>query len=435
MAKFLLFAVGALAAPSCPSWLARMTDSYIRRGVIEGFHYGEATLYTGIEAGLAVKDNQTILEWYQNQIDTGVITDDGNIIDWDLEYYSLDDYRIGNNLLWWYQKTGDEKYASAAKIIREQLNRHPRNAGGGFWHREPNYPNQMWLDGIFMADTFYSAWTSEFDADNTTAWDDIVGQFDLIEERTRNHTTNLLVHGYDHGKDAVWADPETGAAPLVWGRAMGWYFKSLAEVIQTFPEDHEGHARLVEYFVTLAQGLKWSDERDGGWWLIMSEPYPGQEGNYIESSAHAMFVFGLLNGLRTGLLDEAEYGELADRAFRSMIKDFVTENDDGTVNFIETVQVGSLSSNGTYEVSIEEAIKNSADLDSTTLASPGSSTTTVEVVRSCWPLLSGSSGSEARTKKGLKLRCVDVPVVDNRSLFKPGGSVPGVERLRFVSAG
>ena len=132
---------------------------------------------------------------------------------------------------------------------------------------------------------------------------------------------------------------------------MGWYFMSLFEVIQTFPKEHKGHALLVEYFVTLAQGLKWSNERDGGWWLIMSEPYPGAEGNYIESSAHVMFVAGLLNGLSTGLLDRAEYGKLADKALNNMIEEFVTENDDGTINFVETVEVGSLSSNGTYEVS------------------------------------------------------------------------------------
>ena len=107
-----------------------------------------------------------------------------------------------------------------------------------------------------------------------------------------------------------------------------------------------------------------------------------------------MFVFGLLNGLRTGLLDESEYGQLADAAFRNMIKDFVTENDDGTLNFIETVQVGSLSSNGTYEVSFSLERENEADRDSTTSESPESSTTTAAVVPSCLLLPSGNFESE-----------------------------------------
>lgn len=351
-----------LAAASCATAAARpcqndtfldkMTESYIQRGVRYGFAYDEATLYTGIEASIALGHKQSVVDFYHEQINEGVITEDGNIREWEYDFYSLDEYRIGNNLLWWYQRTGEEKYKLASNIVREQLNRHPRTPSGGFWHRDPTYPNQMWLDGIFMADSFYAKWTKEFDNDNATAWDDIALQYDLIEEHCRNHTTKLLVHGYDESKTAVWADPVTGAAPLVWSRAVGWYFMSLTEAIQHFPESSEARARLIEYFVALAQGLKEAYERDGGWWLVMSEPYPGMEGNYIESSAHAMFVYGLMHGIRTGLLEEEEYGQVADESWEYLMDEFVTKNDDGTLNFIKTVEVGSLSSNGTYEVSI-----------------------------------------------------------------------------------
>jgi rhamnogalacturonyl hydrolase YesR len=75
---------------------------------------------------------------------------------------------MGNNYLYWYNQTGDEKYKSAAQIVRTQLDGHPRTPSGGFWHREPTYPNQMWLDGIFMADSFYAKWTNWFDADNVS---------------------------------------------------------------------------------------------------------------------------------------------------------------------------------------------------------------------------------------------------------------------------
>lgn len=181
-------------------------------------------------------------------------------------------------------------------IIRQQLNRHPRTPSGGFWHRDPSYPNQMWLDGIFMADSFYSKWTSVFDNDNTTAWDDIVLQYDLIEEHCRDADTNLLFHGYDESGVASWADPVTGASPLVWSRAVGWYTISLLETIAVFPQTHPGYERLVGYFTSLAEGLKGDQDESGGWWLIMTEPYADKEGNYIESSASAMFTVGLLVG-------------------------------------------------------------------------------------------------------------------------------------------
>lgn len=89
----------------------------------------------------------------------------------------------------------------------------------------PLRSSQMWLDGIYMLDVFYARWTHEFEPDNTTAWDDIALQFDLIDARTtvdRNRTNGLPVHGFDVSKTQVWADPVTGAAPHVWGRAVGW---------------------------------------------------------------------------------------------------------------------------------------------------------------------------------------------------------------------
>ena len=146
----------------------------------------------------------------------------------------------------------------------------------------------------------------------------------------------------------------TGAAPLVWGRAVGWYYLSLAETIEAFPKSHEGRSSLVECFVTLSQGLKEANELHDGWWLAMRQPYLGAEGNYMESSADAMFVYELLHGMRTGLLPEAEYGELADRSFWAMMESFVSDKKDGTLDLEETVEIGSLSSIGTYEVSNEQ---------------------------------------------------------------------------------
>lgn len=176
-------------------------------------------------------------------------------------------------------------------------------------------------------------------------------QYQHIEEHTRNTTTNLLVHGYDESKKAVWADPVTGAAPLVWDRAVGWYFLSLWETLQVFPQSHAGYAQLLGYFTTLAAGLKTAQDESGGWWLIMSEPYPGAEGNYIESSASAMFVLGMLRGIRSGYIESADYLAPAQKGYNLLVDRFVVDNGDGTLNWEGTVQVGSLGSNGTYEVS------------------------------------------------------------------------------------
>lgn len=187
----------------------------------------------------------------------------------------------------------------------------------------------------------------------TFGLDDIVLQWDKIDAITHDPETDLLYHGYDEGKTAVWADPETGVAPIIWNRAVGWYIWSLIEILHLFPRSHPGWERLLGYYKTVSSGLKRAqDPESHGWWLVMNDPYPGKEGNYFESSSAAMFTYGWLAGLREGWLDEAEYLEPATRAYEHLIEDFVTENKNGTLTWEGTVQVGSLGSNATFEVSL-----------------------------------------------------------------------------------
>ncbi|KAM5344298.1 hypothetical protein ACJ41O_012835 [Fusarium nematophilum] len=344
---FISMLAAVSAAPSKPSYARLMTDSIIRYDFDPNFHYDQATLYTSFEQVYKFNKNETVKNFYRSKIDT-VVSDDGVIDGFNHSHYSLDNYRFGNNLLYWYEQTGKEKYKIAADSIKEQLDRHPRTPTGGFWHRHVVYPNQMWLDGIYMADSFYAKWVSLFQPKNQSAWDDIVLQFDNIDSRTRKDN-NLLVHGYDESKRAVWADPVTGAAPLVWGRAVGWYFMSLLEVIQLFPKNHPGRGRLLKYYVDLADGLKNAQDEKGAWWNVMEKRYEDVKGNYLESSASVMFTFGWLKGLNLGYLKEAKYGKVANKAYKAMIELFVTKNDDGTINWEDTVEVGSLGSNATFE--------------------------------------------------------------------------------------
>lgn len=343
----------ALSAPTASlpysTWMA---TSFLSKsqGKIDR-HYVANVLHEGMQKAATLHSNSSLLSYVSNAI-SSLVSSNGTLIDWDPNFYSLDDIRVGNNILYFWNEGGkkEEKYAKAAKALRGQLDRYPRTPTGGFWHRDPVYKNQMWLDGIYMAETFYATYTSYFEPSNTTAWEDIAHQFDLIESHTRNKTSNLLVHGYDESKKAVWADPVTGACPHVWDRAVGWYFMALVEVLQVYPKELAGYARLKGYLTTLAEGLKKAQDKSGGWWLVMDEPYPGMKGNYIESSATAMFTYGYLKGVRTGLLDEG-YRDVAQKAYDLCIERFVKKESDGNLSWEGTVEVGSLSSNGSYEVS------------------------------------------------------------------------------------
>ena len=253
-----------------------MASSFLSKGQKINNHYVASVIHEGIQKAATFHNDSSLLAYASNAI-SSIVSSDGTLKGWNSTFYTLDDIRIGNNILYFWNAEGrkEKKYEIAAKALREQLNRWPRTPSGGFWHRAPIYKNQMWLDGIYMADTFYATYVSYFEPKNTTAWNDIALQFDLIEQHCRNHTSNLLQHGYSEDKTAVWADPVTGASPHVWDRAVGWYFVALVEVLQVYPSDLPGYARLHEYLTTLAAGVKKAQDVSGGW---------------VSSSTHKMLV-------------------------------------------------------------------------------------------------------------------------------------------------
>lgn len=328
-----------------------MVDSMIAIGITPTRYYTQATFYRGVELVYNKTQDTRYSSFLTSQLDA-VLTSNGSFVDWDYTSHQLDNIRVGETLLFLYGATGDVKYKNAADFLRHQINQQKRTVSGGFWHKDPNYPNQMWLDGLFMAEPFYAQYTSMFEPDNATAWDDIVHQFDLIEFHCPNQQTGLRYHGYDESFAAVWANNVTGASPHVWDRAVGWYFMALVDVLDWLPESHPGHSRLLKYFTKLAMGLKRNWDSQGGWWLVMDAPYPGMAGNYIESSGTAMFIYGFLKGIREGYLDKNSYDEIAKRAYDAMVEKFVGRNKTTAMLTWEgTVNVGSLSGNASYEVS------------------------------------------------------------------------------------
>ncbi|KAK3346330.1 putative cell wall glycosyl hydrolase YteR [Lasiosphaeria hispida] len=347
--------VPAIAAADKP-YSVWMTDSLITRGVPATRWYTEATFYRGVEAVANLTADPSYHSFLTTSVDTLLLAN-GTFRGWDYKDHQLDNIRVGSTLLYLHTRTQSPKYAAAASFLHNQLVvQQKRTPSGGFWHKDPKYPNQMWLDGLFMAAPFYAAHTALFQPSNTTAWDDVLLQFALVEQHCKDAQTHMLRHGYDESLRAAWADRAggTGASPHVWIRAQGWYLMALVDVLEWFPRAHPGYQRLVGWFRELAAAVKREqDPASGGWWLVMDQPYPGQKGNYVESSGTAMYTYGLLKGVRRGLFAEGEaagYVEVAKKAYRLMVERFVAKNGTGgTLNWEGTVRVGSLDGNGDYK--------------------------------------------------------------------------------------
>jgi unsaturated rhamnogalacturonyl hydrolase len=282
---------------------------------------------------------------------------DGSIRTYKMDEYNLDNLAVGHTVLLLAQTSvpEQEKYRLAAANLRKQLDGQPRTKAGGFWHKQ-RYPNQMWLDGLYMAEPFYAEYSALM-ADSK-GLDDVAKQFALIEKNLADPKTGLLYHGYDESREQKWANKTTGQSPHFWDRGIGWYAMALVDVLDYLPAGNPHRAELIKDIQRLAPALaKYQDPKTGTWSLVMGQE--GRKGNYAEASGSSMFVYALAKGARLGYLDK-KYAAVAKKGYDGLLKSFVaTEN--GALAFNGTVSVGGLGGSpyrdGTYEYYLSEPLR------------------------------------------------------------------------------
>lgn len=311
-------------------------DSVANVGKNLKWSYDQGVVLKGIEqVWLATGDPQWF-HYIQRSMDR-FLQEDGTILDYKAEDYNIDNINNGKLLLMLYRVTGKEKYKNAVINLRNQLRLHPRTQGGGFWHKKV-YPNQMWLDGLYMAQPFYAEYAQVFGEDSI--FNDVTRQFVLMEQHARDAKTGLLYHGYDESKEQQWADKVTGHSPNVWGRALGWYGMAMVDALNYFPEDHPGREKIIAILNRFANAIvKVQDAKTGMWYDIVD--LPNKKPNYTESSATAMLAYTLAKAVRKGYLPN-KFSYNAQKAFNGLIAHKLTKNEKGYTNLEGTVSVSGL---------------------------------------------------------------------------------------------
>lgn len=315
--------------------------------------YDQGVVLKGIEGLWKFTGEGKYFEYMQKSMDF-FLNKEGNIRTYKPEDFNLDNILCGSILLTLYKVTGQQKYFKAASNLRKQLEEQPRTKEGGFWHKKI-YPNQMWLDGLYMAEPFYAEWASTFHEDS--AFNDIARQFILMEKHARDSKTGLLYHGYDDSRKQTWANKTTGVSPNFWARAMGWYGMALVDALPYFPENHPQRNQLINILKRFAKAvITVQDQKSGLWWDILN--FPNRKGNYEEASASCMFVYTLAKGVRLGYLPSS-YLASAKKGYSGITKKFISK-ENGQMNLKGTVSVSGLGGHpyrdGSYDYYIREKV-------------------------------------------------------------------------------
>ena len=339
------------STPDRPLW----NIEKLRQGKINGWNYIDGCMMIALLNLHRITGEAKYFDFAESFLDY-YVQEDGTLLGYREEDYNLDNLCEGRPLFDVWAATGKEKYRKAIETLHGQILRQPRTKEGNFWHKAI-YPNQVWLDGLYMAQVFYTRYTTEFE--ECRGYEDILRQFRTVREKMYDPATGLYRHGWDSSGQSFWCGPD-GRSQNPWLRSLGWFSAALVDVTGYLAPGHEEfREEMTGIARELAQAMEaYVDSSTGMLWQVPDQP--GREGNYPETSGSAMAAYFFLKGARLGILDE-RYGNVGAGIFQSICDTYLTERD-GKLNLGGICLVAGLGPennrrrDGTYEYYISEPV-------------------------------------------------------------------------------
>lgn len=305
------------STPQAPIW----NIEKIKSGKPSTWNYIDGCMIKAILDLYAIKGDKKFLKFADDFIDY-FVQEDGSIKSYNPEDYNIDNVNAGKTLFELYKLTGKEKYKKAIETIYSQVKNQPRTEEGNFWHKKI-YPNQVWLDGMYMGQPFYMQYEVEYnDCKNCK---DSYNQFLNVYDKLRDPKTGLYYHGYDYSRKAFWCDKATGLSRNFWLRALGWYAMALIDTISVMPDNmKEEKTKLSSIYKELIDSMLKYQSENGMWYQVVN--LGGIPSNYLETSGSSIFAYAIMKSVRMGILDES-YFKYGEKAFNGVCEKYLSEKD------------------------------------------------------------------------------------------------------------
>lgn len=338
------------STPDAPIW----NIESIRQGKAPHWNYIDGCMITSLLEIGRITGNRRYFDFAERFIDYYVF-DDGTIRGYDIEKYNLDDLNEGRVLFELYEKTKKEKYRLAIEHQALQLKGQPRTCTGNFWHKLI-YPDQIWLDGLYMAQVFstkYQKYKGEKD------YSDILMQIKNVRKYMFNEKDGLYYHGLDCSRSIFWADKETGLSKNYWLRAIGWYTVAMIDIIEIVDDD-KVKAEISEIFSELMRSIiNYRDKNSKMYYQVVN--MGERDGNYLETSGSSMIAYAMLKGARLGVLP-SEFAAFGKETFDGICEKYLQIKDNGDLNLSGICLVAGLGPenntrrDGSFEYYISEPV-------------------------------------------------------------------------------
>ncbi|MEG1390442.1 MAG: glycoside hydrolase family 88 protein [Angelakisella sp.] len=309
------------STPENPAWNIERQ----RSGKSNSWNYIDGCMITAVLALYEITGNERYINFAGGFMDY-FVNADGSINGYDPKEYNLDNVNPAKNLFVLYDYTGAECYLRAMDTVRGQLETTPRTSAGNFWHKKI-YPNQVWLDGLYMAQPFYMAYERRFN--NMRGCRDSFTQFENVERLMRDHATGLYYHGYDESRRMYWAD-STGLSRCFWLRSLGWLVMALVDTLEVMDEQMYYEYRTMQHYLAdLVDAILPWQQPDGMFCQLIDCPQMTE--NYEETSGTAIIAYGIIKAVRLGLLPP-KYRPFGEHAFYGTAQKYLSQGADGALH-------------------------------------------------------------------------------------------------------
>lgn len=295
------------------------------------FHYHQGIFLSGVLNTWRLCHDNRYLQYTAEWIHS-VFTPKGNIRQY--KHADLDDIQPGILLYTLLDAYPNDAafYRNCLESVAMQITDIPRCHCGGFWHKT-SLPNQMWLDGLYMACPFIAEYARRF---HHPAWTSLaVKEILLMHQHTCDAHTGLWKHAWDETRLANWSNPRTGLSPEFWGRSIGWVPVAILDVLRQLTPEDSGYKNLQTITCDLLQSVLRYQSEDGRWYQVIDKG--ALSGNWLENSCSCLFAAALSHAFCTKLMGN-EALESAIRAYKGVISSLTLSDND---LFIGNVCIGT----------------------------------------------------------------------------------------------
>ncbi len=173
---------------------------------------------------------------------------------------------------------------------------HEYRLSDGTFARNRPQKNSVWLDDMYMsipAIVYMGKLTGD-----SKYFDEAARQVILFKNRMWIPEMNLFRHG--------WIESMEVHPSFFWARANGWALLTLCEVLDVLPYEHPLYNEILDLLRSHLQGLAALQSGHGLWHQLLN-----RNDSYLETSASAIFVYGMAHAINKGWVDAKVFGPVA----------------------------------------------------------------------------------------------------------------------------